>query len=173
MEWILPIGRASSGRVAPAACAVGLFSLNFGPLLHLQCMNIQIEAFPQSCRYGKYLSFASLVNPITVLGAEQFAIPCNIAFAKLQLNKFWAWAETKKTDLCWGRITAKASDKFQVLWIFNMFTCSNSIPSFQLAIGIMGLVMNMWTFWRSKVFEFHQMGKVVQHRQNIWNSSTN
>ena len=34
-----------------------------------------------------------------------------------------------------------------------MFTCSNSIPSFVLATWIMGLNMNMWTCWRSKIFE--------------------
>ena len=53
-----------------------LFYPNFGPLLHLQYMKIHKKAFPQSCRYGKYLSFATLVTHITVLGAEQFAIPC-------------------------------------------------------------------------------------------------
>ena len=53
-----------------------LFYLNFGPLLHLQYMNIHIEAFPQSYRYGKYISFETLVTPVTVLGAEQFAFPC-------------------------------------------------------------------------------------------------
>ena len=34
----------------------------------------------QSCRYGKYLSFATFVTPITVLGAEQFEI-CNVFFS--------------------------------------------------------------------------------------------
>ena len=90
-------------------------------------------------------------------------------FTKIQLKKFWARAETK-TGICWGRIKAKVFDKFQTLWIFNMFTCSNSIPSFVLATCIMGLNMNMWTCWRSKVFEIRQMGKVVQHCENIWNS---
>ena len=140
-----------------------LFYPNFGPLLHLQYLKIHKKAFPQS-----YLSFAALVTPITFLGAEQFAFPCTLFFAELQLKKFWAWAETK-TGLCWGRITAKASDEFQRIWIFDMFTCSNSIPSFVLTTGIMGLNMKMWTFWRSKMFETRQMGKVVQHRENIFN----
>ena len=143
-----------------------LFYPNFGPLLHLQYMKIHKKAFSQSCRYGKYLSFATLVTPITVLGAEQFAFPCKVFFAKVQLKKFWAWAETK-TGLCWGRITAKASDEFQTLWIFNMFTCSNSITSFVLAIGIMGLIMTCEHVEDPKC----QMGKVVQHREIIWNSS--
>ena len=78
----------------------------------------QKKAFPQSCRYGKYLSFATLVTPITVLGAEQFAFPCNVFFAELQLKKFWAWAENK-TGLFWGRITAKALEEFQTNLIFN------------------------------------------------------
>ena len=33
-----------------------------------------------------------------------------------------------------------------------------------------GLNLNMWTCWRSRVFEIRQMGKVVQHRENILNS---
>ena len=127
-------------------------------------MKFTNKTFTQSCRYGKYLIFATLVTPITDLGAEQFAFPCNVFFAKLQLKKFWAWAETK-TGLCWGRKTAKASDAFQTCWIFNMFTCSNSIPRCVLAIGIMGLIMNMWTCWRSKMFEKRQIGKLVQHRE--------
>ena len=39
-------------------------------------------------------------------------------FAKLQLKKFWVWAEIK-TGLCWGRKTAKASDKLHTNWILN------------------------------------------------------
>ena len=93
-------------------------------------MQIHKKTFPQSCRYGKYLSFATLLTPITVLGAEKFAIPCKVFFAELQVKKFWAWAETK-TGLCWGRKTAKASDDFQTNWIFkrekekkkNQFCC--------------------------------------------------
>ena len=95
-----------------------LFYPNIGPLLHLQYMKIHKKAFPQSYRYGKYLSIAALVTPMTFLGAEQFAFPCTLFFAEFQLKKFWAWAETK-TGLCWGRITAKASDEFQTNWIFN------------------------------------------------------
>ena len=53
-----------------------LFFPNFGPLLRLQYMIIHIEACPLSCRYGEYISFASLITPITVLGTEQFAFPC-------------------------------------------------------------------------------------------------
>ena len=98
-----------------------LFYPNIGPLLHLQYLKIHKKAFPQSYRYGKYLSFAALVTPITVLGAEKFAFPCTLFFAELQLKKFWAWAETK-TGLCWGRITAKASDKFQTNWFFKRET---------------------------------------------------
>ena len=132
--------------------------------------NSQKKSFPQSCRYGKYLSFVTLVTPVTVFGTKQFAFTCIIFFAELQLKKFWAWAETK-TGLCWGRITAKASDAFQTFWIFNMFTCSNSIPTCVLAICIMGLNMNMWTCWRSKMFQKRQMGEVFQHSENILNPS--
>jgi hypothetical protein len=51
-------------------------------------MKIHKKAFPQSYRYGKYLSFAALVTPIYRLGAEQFAFPCKLFFAELQLKKF-------------------------------------------------------------------------------------
>jgi hypothetical protein len=51
-------------------------------------MKFTKKAFPQSCRYGKYLSFATFITPITVLGVEQFAIPCKVCFAELQLKKF-------------------------------------------------------------------------------------
>ena len=98
-----------------------LFYPNFGPLLNLQYMKIHKNTFLWSCRYGKYLWFATLVTPITVLGAEQFASPYKLILAELQLKRFWAWAETK-TGLCWGRITAKASDEFQTNWIFHRET---------------------------------------------------
>ena len=51
-------------------------------------LKIHIEDFSESCRYGKYLSFAALATPITVLGAEQFAFSYLVFFAKLQLKKF-------------------------------------------------------------------------------------
>ena len=44
------------------------------------------------------------------------------------------------------------SDKFQTLLIFNMFTCSYSIP-YMWPTRSWGLNLNMWTCWRSKVFE--------------------
>ena len=49
---------------------------NFKPLFHLIYRNIHIEAFPQSCRYVQYLSFATLVHLVTVLGPEEFAFRC-------------------------------------------------------------------------------------------------
>ena len=123
-----------------------LFYFNFGALLHLQYIKFLIEAFLQSCRYGKYLSFSTLS-----WGLSNLHYPATI-LAELQLKKLWAWAEAK-TGLCWGRIKEKVSDDFQTFWIFNKFICSNSIPSFMLATGIMGLNMKMWTCWRSKMFE--------------------
>ena len=98
-----------------------LFYLNFLPLLHQKYMKILNKAFPQSCRYGKYFSFATLDNPVTVLGAEQFVFPCQKLFPQFQLKKFWAWAETK-TGFCWGRIRGKAFHEFQANWIFNRAT---------------------------------------------------
>ena len=49
------------------------------------------------------------------------------------------------------------SDEFQVLWIFNIFTCSYSIPWYMWPTQSWGLNLNMWTCWRSKVFEIRQM----------------
>ena len=50
----------------------------------------EYDAFLQSCKYGKYISFANLLtldkDLVSVFGAEQFA------FDELQLNKFRAWA---------------------------------------------------------------------------------
>jgi hypothetical protein len=43
-------------------------------------MKIFNKDFPQSCRYGKYLSFETLDTRQTVLGAEQFVYPCKVFF---------------------------------------------------------------------------------------------
>ena len=48
------------------------------------------------------------------------------------------------------------SDKFQTLWIFNVFTCSYLIPWYMWPTGCWGLNLKMWTCWISKVFEIHQ-----------------
>ena len=97
-------------------------NLTLGHFYTFNTWNSHKKIFSQSCRYGKYLSFATFVTPITVLRAEQFAFPCNVFFfAELQLKKFWAWAETK-TGLCWGSLTAKAFDEFQTNLIFNRGT---------------------------------------------------
>ena len=134
-----------------------LFYINFRPLLHPKYIKILIKAFLQSCIFGKYILFATLDIPVPVLGAEQLVFPCNVFFlAELQLKKFWAWAETK-TGLCWGRIKANVSDKFQTLWIFNMFTCSYSIPWYIWPTQSWGLNLNMWICWISKVFEICQI----------------
>ena len=49
------------------------------------------------------------------------------------------------------------SDEFQTLWIFNMFTCLYSIPWYIWPTRSWGLNLNMWTCWRSKVFEICQI----------------
>ena len=49
------------------------------------------------------------------------------------------------------------SDEFQTLWIFNMFTCLYSIPWYMWPTLSWGLNLNMWTCWRSKVFEIRQI----------------
>ena len=52
----------------------------FEPLLHLQYMQIHIEAFVQKLRYIKYHSFATQVTLVTVLGDEQFAFLYKVFF---------------------------------------------------------------------------------------------
>ena len=45
----------------------------------------------------------------------------------------------------------------QTFLIFNMFTCSSSIPWYLWPTQSWGLCLNMWTCWRSKTFQTHQM----------------
>ena len=75
------------------------------------------------------------MNPVTVLGAQQFEFPCKIIFfVELQLNKFWIWAETKTVFfffLC--TIKPKVSDEFQTFWIFSIFTENKNNP--RLCVG--------------------------------------
>ena len=49
------------------------------------------------------------------------------------------------------------SEEFQTFWICNMFTCFLSIPWYLWPTQSWGLKLNMWTCWRSKMFETHQM----------------
>ena len=49
------------------------------------------------------------------------------------------------------------SDKFKTFWIFNMLTCSSSIPWYLWPIQSWGMNLNMWTCWRSKMFETRHM----------------
>ena len=83
------------------------------------------------------------------LGGELFSFPWEAFFSSPSFRWKSAWA-VNKIGLCWGR---KVLNKFQTAWIFNMSTCSNSNPSLALATGILGFIMNMWTCWRSKIFE--------------------
>ena len=85
-------------------------------------------------------------HPCNCLGAWPISISLlsffYFLFAELHLKKFWAWAETK-SGLVWGRIQAKVPGKFN--FFFGSSARSNSICSFVLATGIMGLNMKMWT----------------------------
>ena len=99
---------------------------NFEPFLQLKYMKIHIKACPQNCRYAKYLSFATSVILVTVLGSVQFAFLCKVNFDKLPLHKFWAWVETKTDFLRQNQ--AKIPDNFQVLWIFHIFTENSHKP---------------------------------------------
>ena len=67
-----------------------LFYLNIRPLLHPKYMTIFIKAFPQSFRYCKYLSFATLDTPVTVLGAVQLVFSCK---EKIPPNFSWRSSE--------------------------------------------------------------------------------
>ena len=54
------------------------------------------KAFPESCRLGKYLSFATLVDPITVLGAEQFSFPCYFFFCQTSAKEVLSMSRKPK-----------------------------------------------------------------------------
>ena len=56
------------------------FNLTLGHFYTFNTWNSQTKNFPQSCRYGKYHLFATLVTPITGLGAEKFSFLCNVFF---------------------------------------------------------------------------------------------
>ena len=134
-------------------------------------MEIDIEAFPQSCWYGKYLSFAALVTPVAVLGAEQFAFPCKVFFVKLQLKKFWAWAETK-TGLCF-------EDRVSQEWEYHLtsFKHGSLIEKHKTKTSLLScrphnksdVSVLCFLYGRFNLFETRQMGKVVQHFENILN----
>ena len=76
-------------------------------LFYLQYLNIQIEGFPKSCRYRKYLSFASLITTITVLGAEQLAFPCYFLLSSaenvlsMSRNQNWSLLRQNNSKSIW------------------------------------------------------------------------
>ena len=125
-----------------------VFYINFGPFLHLQYRKIYIEAFLQSVRYSKYLSFATLVNPVTVVGGWALCISLISFFCRTSAEELLSMSRNQNCFL--GRIKQQVSDEFQ--------TC------------IQALNMNMRTCWRSKMFETRQMGKLVQHHQRFSNT---
>ena len=94
----------------------------------------------------------TFVTPITVLGAEQFAFPCNVFFCQTSAEEVLSMSRNQN-GLCWGIITAKASETFHTFWILNMFTCSYLIPWYIWPTRSWGLNLNMWTCWGSKMFE--------------------
>ena len=70
-------------------CVLSLASISafypiFQPLFHLKYTIIHIQAFFHSCRVIKYLSFATLVTLVTVLGAQEFRR--NFLFVCLQTS---------------------------------------------------------------------------------------
>ena len=73
-------------------------------------MKIHVAAFSQSCRYGKYLSFATLVTPITVMGDEHFAFPFKVFFPcqtsteevlSMSRNQNWSLLRQNKSKSIW------------------------------------------------------------------------
>ena len=70
-----------------------------------------------SCRYGKNLSFANLVTPITVLGAERFSFPCNVFFWRtsaeevLSMSRNQNWSLLRQNN---SKSTWQVSNKFDL-----------------------------------------------------------
>ena len=136
-----------------------LFYPNFGLLLHLQYMTIHKKPFPQCCRYGKYFSFATLFTPLTVFGAEQFAFPYKFILTELQLKRFWAWAETK--SIWW--VSNKLDFNKEHIKQNHQFYCVGHMIKVMFFLCVLYQISNF--------FETCQMGKVVQHRENILSPS--
>ena len=86
-----------------------LFYRNFRPLLQPKYIKFLIKAFSQSCRYGKYLFFATLDTPVAVLGAEQFVFPCYGFFRQtsaeevlsMSRNQNWSLLRQNKSKSIW------------------------------------------------------------------------
>ena len=153
------------------------FTFNLGKFYNYNTLKFTLETFHKvvdilNIYFSYFLShlYNCLGGWAIFIFLQSFFLFFSSFSAELLRKKFWAWTETK-TGLSWGRITAKASDKLQTCCIFNMFTCSNSISSFESAIGIMWLILNIRTCWRSKMFETPQMCKVFQRCENILNPS--
>ena len=96
--------------------------LIFGPLLHQEYTKIHIEAFPQICRYGKYLSFATLSTSVTILDAEQCAFPKH----KLQhLYKIYRSDDSSTLGLSTDLPFYKKVDKMSFEWKGMFFAFSH------------------------------------------------
>ena len=128
-------------------------------------MKINVEAFPQSFRYGKYISFATLVIPITVLGLSNLHFPAKPFFAKLQLMKVWAWAETKSVfvDAEWQQ---KHLTSFkQIGSLIEKHKTKTSLLSCRPHDKSDVFVL-CFLYRRSSLFETRQVGVVQHHKSN-------
>ena len=85
------------------------FTLTLGHFYTYNIWKIHVDAFPQSCRCGNYLSFVTLVTPITVLRAEQFAFPCKFFFCwtlaeevlSMSRNENWSLLRQSNSKSIW------------------------------------------------------------------------
>ena len=94
-----------------------LFYFNFGPLLHLQYLKIHMEAFPQSWRYGKYLSFATKVNPAQLFWDQTRPI----------IIWFWNYLSSKNVLICGHNATC-----IPTRWVLGIFTPKHPKKAFFL-----------------------------------------
>ena len=86
-----------------------LFYPNFRPFLHPKYIKNLIKAFLQNCRYGKYLSFATLHTTVTELGLSNLYFPATFFFFQtsfeevlsMSRNQNWYLLRQNKSKSIW------------------------------------------------------------------------
>ena len=143
-----------------------LFHLNFGPLLHLQHIKTHIEAFPQSCRYGKYLRCSCLGGWAICTLLLWFFLD------KLLLKKFFFQGYKPKLVFLGQNKTKKVFDEFQTFWIFRIFTENKNNPRLCGGHRYLGIehehenmlkIKNVWNLSDGKTYwnDFKSLNRLI------------
>ena len=140
-----------------------LVYLNFGTPLHLQYMNISVEAFPQYFRYGKYFFICNLSHPYNCVGGwERFFLP-NFSWRRSEHEQkpklVFAEAEKQQNHLTSSKRKWSLIEKHKTKT--SLLSCRPHNKSDVFVLRFL--------YRRSNLFETRQVGKVVQHRKNILN----